>query len=96
MDQFHNSKLVPKCGLTEQQIVEMKIIPLRQHVLEMGVPPRTEREIMSYRRMIRSRLYAQRHRNKSNDTLRELLAQREELKREKEELEKEIDLYKQF
>ena len=96
MDQYHNSKQIPKCGLTENQMVQMRIIPLRQLLLEFGIPPKTEREIMSFRRMIRSRMYAQRHRNRSNDTIRELMTQKEELEREKEDLKKEIESYKQF
>lgn len=93
MDKHSKSEHFLKCGLTEYQMVEMKIVPLRQLLLEMGVLPKTERDIMSYRRMVRSRWYAQRHRDRCNDACRVLLAQKEELEKEKEELEKEIEFY---
>ena len=74
--------------VTKDELVNMRIIPLRLLLQKVGADVETEKKIRVYRRKIRSREYARTYRRKT----KQLLKEKEELTQEKEKLQREISI----
>ena len=74
--------------LTKDELVKMRIIPLRLLLQEIGANQETIKSIRVFRRKIKSRGYARTYRHKT----KLLMKEKENLMNEKKELEREINM----
>ena len=72
---------------TKDEMVEMRIIPLRLLLQEMGANADTREDIRLHRRKIKSRGYARTYRRNT----KQLQEQKKRLMQEKRDLQREID-----